>query len=86
MNGVKKECLSCTFFRLNVVDAGICRVDRNLSKDFPPKKVNSAYNQTVCVINRSRAVLIIFGWALNLLHLSKSQFKLGQFIEFLPSS
>lgn len=38
MNGVKKECLSCTFFRLKAIDAGICRVDRNLSKDFPIKK------------------------------------------------
>ena len=53
---------------------------------FPPLKVYSAYKQTKCIVKGSRAVFIIFGLVLNLLHLSKSQFELGKFIEIWPSS
>lgn len=40
MSVVKKKCLSCTFFRLKTVGAGVCRVDKNLSKDYPSKTTN----------------------------------------------
>ena len=43
MNGVKKICLSCKYFRLESVEKGICRVDKENNKNYPTKK-----NDDVC--------------------------------------
>ncbi len=40
MHDVKKICLSCKKFRLVSVDTGLCRVDKDSTKDYP-KKHNS---------------------------------------------
>ena len=37
MKGVLKNCLSCKYFRLETVDAGICRVLKNIDKNYPVK-------------------------------------------------
>lgn len=42
MNGIKKECLRCTFFRLKVIDGGVCRVDKRLSKEYPTKTTSDS--------------------------------------------
>ena len=41
MNGVKKICLSCRYFRLESVDKGICRVDKDSDKSYPEKQKNA---------------------------------------------
>lgn len=38
MKGVKKICLSCKYFRLETVDAGICRVMKDSDKNYPVKQ------------------------------------------------
>lgn len=38
MKGVEKNCLSCKFFRLDTVEAGICRVDKDRDKNYPEKQ------------------------------------------------
>ena len=38
MKDVKKICLNCKYFRLESVDAGICRVMKNSDKNYPVKK------------------------------------------------
>jgi hypothetical protein len=40
MNDVKKICLSCTKFRLESVDMGLCRVDKDSEKEYPKKHKN----------------------------------------------
>ena len=40
MNGVKKVCLSCKFFRLENVEMGLCRVDKDSDKKYPKKQAN----------------------------------------------
>lgn len=37
MKSVMKNCLSCKYFRLETVDAGICRVMKNSDKNYPSK-------------------------------------------------
>ena len=37
MSSIKKVCLSCSFFRLKTIESGVCKVDKDLSKDFPEK-------------------------------------------------
>lgn len=40
MNDVKKICLTCKYFRLENIDTGICRVDKDTGKNYPPKGTN----------------------------------------------
>ena len=40
MKGVKKVCLSCKYFRLERVDRGLCRVDKDSDKNYPLKQKN----------------------------------------------
>jgi hypothetical protein len=37
MKNVKKNCLRCKFYRLKDVDNGICRVDKEIERDYPTK-------------------------------------------------
>jgi len=41
MKGVKKVCLCCKYYRLKTLDSGICRVDKELSVDYPQKQNES---------------------------------------------
>jgi len=38
MQGVKKICLSCRYFRLESVEHGICRVDKKSGTEYPVKQ------------------------------------------------
>ncbi len=40
MNSVKKICLSCKYFRLESVEQGLCRVDKDKEKKYPTKDKN----------------------------------------------
>lgn len=40
MRGVKNCCLSCKFFRLTDVEAGICRVDKVDDGQYPKKQAD----------------------------------------------
>jgi len=40
MKGVEKNCLSCKYFRLESVEKGICRVDKDRDKKYPVKHNN----------------------------------------------
>ncbi len=40
MNGVKKICLSCKYFRLESEEKGLCRVDKERDKNYPTKQKN----------------------------------------------
>ena len=40
MNDVKKICLTCKHFRLESVEAGLCRVNKGQDKNYPTKQKN----------------------------------------------
>lgn len=40
MNGVTKICLSCKYFRLESVEKGLCRVDKDTDKNYPVMEKN----------------------------------------------
>ncbi|EKD36422.1 MAG: hypothetical protein ACD_75C01519G0002 [uncultured bacterium] len=40
MKGVKECCLSCTFFRLQDIGSGVCRVDRQANADYPTRQTD----------------------------------------------
>ncbi len=40
MQSGQKICLCCKYFRLESVDAGLCRVDKDTDKNYPAKNNN----------------------------------------------
>ncbi|MGB3224734.1 MAG: hypothetical protein WBB23_18165 [Desulforhopalus sp.] len=59
MKGVKKICLSCKYFRLESVDNGICRVDKEIDKNYPTKgKDDNCVNWKDC----GQQYFIRLGW------------------------
>jgi hypothetical protein len=40
MKGAKGYCLSCKFYRLDDIDSGVCRVDKEYSANYPKKRTD----------------------------------------------
>jgi hypothetical protein len=59
MNDVKKMCLNCKYFRLESVDKGICRVDKEKEKNYPAKEKNEACERW---LNCGQQYYIRLGW------------------------
>jgi hypothetical protein len=38
MKGAKGYCLSCKFYRLDDIDSGVCRVEKECSANYPKKR------------------------------------------------
>ncbi len=59
MNSVKKMCLSCKYFRLENVEKGICRVDKDQKKSYPIKEKGQACEKWQ---NCGQQYFIRLGW------------------------
>lgn len=59
MQGVAKKCLNCKFYRLNGVEQGICRVDKDKSNEYPTKQ-----NDDICTrwLDSGQQYYIRLGW------------------------
>jgi hypothetical protein len=40
MKDAKGYCISCKFYRLDDIETGVCRVDKEFSKQYPQKKTD----------------------------------------------
>jgi len=40
MKDAKGYCLRCKFYRLDDIESGICRVDKESSTNYPPKRTD----------------------------------------------
>jgi hypothetical protein len=59
MKSAIKICLSCKYFRLETVQEGLCRVDKNSDKNYPSKKKNDGCDRWQ---NCGQQYYIRLGW------------------------
>ena len=59
MKNAKGYCLSCKFYRLDEIDSGVCRVDKESSVNYPMKR-----NDDQCPLwrNSGQQYFIRVGW------------------------
>ncbi len=59
MSNVRKMCLSCKYFRLESVENGICRVDKQETKSYPTREKSDACDKW---LNCGQQYFIRLGW------------------------